>query len=201
MADIAQAIRAAVAGGHAAKLIGSATAIFEAGGKNFLSPASQSAVRAIAEKGAANVLAAATGPLLPPGLSPAKLIGSGARATAAVVKGGARIAAREIVKGAGKAAGIGFVIDGAVATVEGVMAMRAGTMDKDEAVKHVVTEAATGAVATGTGVLIGAGLVALTGGAAAPVVFAVGAIGAIGTKRVLKQWAGAAPAISVSARR
>lgn len=191
MADIAQAIRAAVAGGHAAKLIGSATALFEAGGKKLLSPASQSAVRTLAEKGAANVLAAATGPLLPPGLSPAKLIGSGARAAGAVVKGGARVAAREIAKGAGKAAGVGFVIDGAVATFEGVMAMRAGTMDKDQAVKHVVTEAATGAVATGTGVLLGAGLVALTGGAAAPVVFAVGALGAIGTKRVTKRMLGA----------
>ncbi len=188
MADIAQALRAAVAGGHAAKLIGSAAAIFEAGGKRLLSPASQSTMRVLAERGAANVLAAATGPLLPPGLSPAKLIGSGARATAAVVKGGARVAAREIAKGAGKAAGIGFVIDGAVATVEGVMAMRAGTMDKEQAVKHVVTEAATGAVATGAGVLLGTGLVALTGGAAAPVVFAVGAMGAIGAKRVLKQW-------------
>ena len=188
MADIAQAIRAAVAGGNAAKLIGSATAIFEAGGKHILSPASQSAVRAIAERGAVNALAVATGPLLPPGLTPTKLIGSGARAAGAVVKGGARIAAREIAKGAGKAAGIGFVLDGAIAAVEGVRAMRAGTMDKDQAVKHVVTEAATGAVATGTGVLLGAGLVALTGGAAAPVVFAVGAIGAIGTKRALTSW-------------
>ena len=41
-------------------------------------------------------------------------------------------------------------------------------------------------VATGTGVLLGAGLVALTGGVATPVVFAVGAIGALGTKRALR---------------
>lgn len=188
MADITQALRAAVAGGHAAKLIGSATALFEAGGKKLLSESAQSTVRSIAERGAASALAAATGPLLPPGLTPGRLLGSGARAAGAVVRGGARVAAREIVRGATRAAGIGLVIDGAVATVEGVLAMRAGRMDKDGLVRHVVTEAATGAAATGAGVLAGAGLVALTGGAAAPVVFAVGAVSAIGTKRALKGW-------------
>ena len=184
------ALRAAVAGGHAAKLIGSATAIFQAGGNKLLSEASQSAVRSLAEKGAERVMSAAAGPLLPPGLSPVKLIGSGARAGTAVVKGGARVAAREIAKGAGKAAGIGFVVDGAVASVEGVLAVRAGTMDKNQAVKHVAKEATTGAVATGAGVLLATGLVALTGGVAAPVVFAVGAIGSIGTKRALRRWVG-----------
>lgn len=185
---LGEALRAAVAGGHAAKLIGSATAIFQAGGNKLLSEAAQSTLRTAVEKTAENAIATATGALLPPGLSPTKLIGSGVRASATAVKGGARVAAREIAKGAGKAAGIGFVVDGAVASVEGVLAVRAGTMNKNEAVKHVAKEATTGAVATGAGVLLATGLVALTGGVAAPVVFAVGALGSIGTKRVLRRW-------------
>ena len=188
---LGEAFRGAIAGGHAAKLIGSATAIFKAGGNKVLSEATQSTLRAAVEKGAEKAIASATGALaLPAELSPMKLIGSGARATTAVVKGGARVAVREIAKGAGKAAGIGFVVDGAVATVEGVVAVRAGTMDKNAAVKHVAKEATTGAVATGAGVLLATGLVALTGGVAAPVVFAVGALGSIGTKRVLRRWVG-----------
>ena len=188
---LGEAFRGAIAGGHAAKLIGSATAIFKAGGNKVLSEATQSTLRAAVEKGAEKAIASATGALaLPAELSPMKLIGSGARATTAVVKGGARVAVREIAKGAGKAAGIGFVVDGAVATVEGVVAVRAGTMDKNAAVKHVAKEATTGAVATGAGVLLATGLVALAGGVAAPVVFAVGALGSIGTKRVLRRWVG-----------
>lgn len=189
-ASLGEAFRATIAGAQAAKLIGSATAIFKAGGNKLLSEGTRSTLRTLAEKSAEKAIATATGPLLPPGLSPLKLIGSGARATSAVVKGSARMAAREIATGAGKAAGIGFVVDGAVATVEGVLAVRAGEMDRSAAVKHVAKEATTGAVATGAGVLLGAGLVALTGGVAAPVVFAVGAIGSIGTKRALRRWVG-----------
>lgn len=185
---LGEALRAAVAGGQAAKLIGSATAIFKAGGNRLLSEAAQSTLRTAVEKTAEKAIATATGALLPKDLSPMKLIGSGARATSAVVKGGARVAAREIAKGAGRAAGIGFVLDGAVAGVEGVLAVRAGTMNKNEAVKHVAKEATTGAVATGAGVLLATGLVALTGGIAAPVAFAVGAIGSIGAKRALRRW-------------
>jgi hypothetical protein len=186
---LGEALRAAVAGGHAAKLIGSATAIFQAGGNRLLSESARSTLRIAVEKSAEKAIATATGALLLPSeLSPMKLIGSGARATSAVVKGGARVAAREIAKGAGRAAGIGFVVDGAVASVEGILAVRAGTMDKNEAVKRVAKEATTGAMATGAGVLLATSLVAITGGVAAPVVFAVGAIGAIGTKRALRRW-------------
>jgi hypothetical protein len=197
---VGEALRAAVAGGHAAKLIGSATAIFQAGGNKLLSAAAQSTLRTAVEKGAEKAIATATGAFaLPAELSPRKLIGSGARATTAVVKGGARVAVREIAKGTGKAAGIGFVVDGAVATVEGVVAVRAGTMDRNEAMKHVAKEATTGAIATGAGVLLATGLVALTGGVAAPVVFAVGAVGSIGTKRVLRKWIGGSNPIIVTA--
>jgi hypothetical protein len=189
-AHLREVFRATIAGAQAARLIGSATAIFKAGGNKLLSEASQSALRNVVEIGAARAIAAATAPLLPPALSPVKLIRSGARATSAVVKSSARLAAREIAKGTGKAAGVGFVIDGAVATIEGVVAVRAGTMDRNEAMKHVAKEAATGAVATGAGVLLGTSLVALTGGVGAPVVFAVGAVGSIGAKRALRRWVG-----------
>lgn len=185
---MADTLRAAIAGGQAAKLASAATAIFEAGGKRILSESSKSAVRALAEKGAQRALAAATGPLLPPGLSPSQILAGGARATAVAVRGGVRTAAREIAKGAGKAAGIGFVVDGAIATVESVLAVRDGRLDKGQAAMYVAQEATTGAIATGAGVLLGTGLVAFTGGFAAPVVFAVGAIGSVGTKRVLTRW-------------
>ena len=99
-----------------------------------------------------------------------------------------RMAAKQVLKGAGKAAGIGFVIDGAVAGFEAIVALRNGSTDRKTAIRHVATEATTGAIATGTGVLIGASLVALTGGIAAPVVFAVGAVGSIGTKRLLRRY-------------
>ncbi len=98
-----------------------------------------------------------------------------------------RVAGKELLKGAGKAAGIGFLFDGAVAGFEAVVAVRNGSSDRASAVKHVAKEATTGAVATGAGVLLGAGLVALTGGVAAPVVFAVGAIGSIGAKQLLRR--------------
>lgn len=102
----------------------------------------------------------------------------------------ARSAARPVLRGASRAAAIGFVVDGAVAGIEAVIAVRNGTTDRDTAMRHVAKEAASGAVATGAGVLAGAALVALTGGIAAPVVFAVSAAGSIGAKRVVRRWLG-----------
>lgn len=60
-------------------------------------------------------------------------------------------------------------------------------MDTRGAATYVAKEAATGAIATGAGVLLGAGFVALTGAMAAPVVFAVGALGSIGMKKLLRR--------------
>jgi len=79
------------------------------------------------------------------------------------------------------------VIDGAVASLEAAVAVRSGAMDRRTAAVHVATEAATGAASTAAGVLLGAGLVALTGGIGAPVVFAIGALGAIGAKQLLRR--------------
>ena len=205
---MADSLRAAIAGGEAAKLLVSSASIFEAGGKHLLSASAQKAVRRVAEQGATRAIAMATGPVLESasglaiGMGGAKAVVSiGTKAAfpfaattsagRSVVMGAGkqamRTATKEILKGAGKAASIGFVLDGAVATFEAIVAVRSGSTDKKTAVKYVAKEATTGAIATGAGVLLGAGLVALTGGLAAPVVFAVGALGSIGTKRLLQR--------------
>lgn len=205
--EMADSLRAALAGGEAAKLLTSSTALFEAGGKHVLSAATQKAVREVAERGASGAIAIAAGPVLQSAadLASRPLTALGTRAGAAMslrssVAAGAgkqlakgagkeaiRIAGKQVLKGAGRAAAIGFVLDGAVAGFEAVVAVRNGSSDTKTAIKHVAKEATTGALATGAGVLLGAGLVALTGGMAAPVVFAVGAIGSIGTKRLLRR--------------
>ena len=205
--NIAESLRAALAGGEAAKLIASSAALFEAGGKHMLSAGAQKAVREVAERGAARAIAMTTGPILESaGSLAAKPLNAmttkagaalGMKQSAGVAAGGAlakgvgkqamRMAGKQVLKGAGKAAGIGFVLDGAVAGVEAIIAVRNGSTDRRSAAIHVVKEATTGAIATGAGVLLGAGLVALTGGIGAPVVFAVGALGSIGAKRLLRR--------------
>jgi hypothetical protein len=198
---VGDSLRAAIAGGEAARVLASSTALFEAGGKLVLSAAAKHAVREVAERGAASAIAVATGPVLG-SLTTKPLLTLSAKALGAPVasatrqvalgvgKQALRAASKEILKGAGKAAGIGFVLDGAIATYEAVIAVRNGSSDKKTAVKHVAKEATTGAIATGTGVLLGVGLVALTGGIGAPVVFAVGALSSIGTKRLLRRVVG-----------
>ena len=198
---MADSLRAAIAGGGAAKLLGASVSIFEAGGKYLLSASTQRAVRAVAERGAKGAILLATGPVLESASGLAKGMGgakaalslgskaaTGARAVAmGAGKQAMTVASRAILKGAGKAAGIGFVLDGAVASYEAILAVRNGSSDNKTAVKYVLKEATTGAIATGAGVLLGASLVALTGGLAAPVVFAAGALGSIGTKRLLRR--------------
>jgi hypothetical protein len=190
--SVGDAVRSVIAGGAAARVIASSVALFEAGGKLLLDEGTKSVLRGAAERGAESALAFAAGPLLGPATMLAKkpigLLANAGKAARAAAPLAARAAGKEILKGAGKAAGIGLAIDGAVASVEAVIAVRDGSMDRTSAVGYVATEAATGAVATGAGVLLGAGLVALTGGAAAPVVFAVGALGSIGTKRLLRRF-------------
>lgn len=189
--SVGDAIRSIVAGAGATQLLSSSVALFEAGGKLVLDSGAQSFVRNAAEKGAEKALAFAAGPLLGPAKmfanKPIGLLASASKAVRASAPVAARVAGRQLLKGAGKAAGIGFVIDGAVAGVEAASAVRSGSMDRKDAATYVAKEAATGAIATGAGVLLGAGLVALTGGVAAPVVFAVGALGSIGTKRILRK--------------
>lgn len=190
--SFSDALRAVIAGGGAAKAIGAAGALFEAGGKLVLNESAKHTLRSAAEKGAESALALAAGPLLGAATEMAKkpvtLLASGAKSARAIAPVAAKAAGKELLKGAGKAASIGLVVDGAVAGVEAIAAVRSGEMNRGDAALYVAKEAATGAVATGAGVLIGAGLVALTGGVAAPVVFAVGALGSVGTKRLLRRF-------------
>ena len=199
--EMTDSLRAAVAGGEAARLIASSAKLFEAGGKHVLSAGAQEVVKKAAERGATSAVLMATGPVLESAAGMARGMDAAATALslgAKTAKGaktlavGAgkqafRIASKEVLKGAGKAAGIGFLIDGAVAGFEAVMAVKNGSTDRVSAAKYVAKEATTGALATGAGVLVGAGLVALTGGVAAPVVFAVGAVSSLGTKRLLRR--------------
>ena len=196
LSDYAHSFRAAIAGGEAAKLISSSAALFEGGGKLVLSEGAKQAVRQVAERGASRAIAMSAGPILASAGSlaakPVLALTTKAGAASVMAKGvgkhALRAAGTQVLKGAGKAAGIGFVLDGAVASVEAIVAVRNGSTDRRSAAIHVVKEATTGAIATGAGVLLGAGIVALTGGLAAPVVFAVGALGSIGTKRLLRHY-------------
>lgn len=172
---VVESLRASVAGEAAVKAATAALAIFRRGGHRALGEGGRAVVRDAAERMAK---AAAI-----PALAAAEA--APALAAKGVAIASARVALREIARGTGRAAGIGFVLDAGLATVTAVRSVRAGTMDTKAAARHVALEGATGAVATGAGVLLGAGLVALTGGIAAPVVFAVGALGSTGVKRVL----------------
>lgn len=199
--SVGNAIRAVIAGSAATKVIGASVSLFEAGGKLVLDEGSRNVLRTAAERGAEKALAIAAGPLLGPATAfakrPVALLAQGAKASKAIAPLAAKAAGREILKGAGRAAGIGFVIDGAVAGVEAASAMRSGTMDGKKAATYVAKEATTGAIATGTGMLLAAGLVAVTGGIAAPVVFAVGALGSIGTKQLLRRLTNRAEKVEV----
>jgi hypothetical protein len=206
--NIVDSLRAAIAGGEAVKVLAASTALFEAGGKHVLSEGTKRAVREVAERGAARAIAIATNPVLESAASLAgkPLAAITKRAGAALgVEGAAaasasktvaaglgkqamRAAGKQVLRGAGKAAGIGFLLDGAIASVEAITAVRNGSSDRKTAAIHVAKEATTGALATGTGVLLGAGLVALTGGIAAPVVFAASALGTVGAKQLLRRF-------------
>jgi hypothetical protein len=98
-----------------------------------------------------------------------------------------KTAAKEVLKGVGRAAGIGFVIDGVFGGVKAALAYKNGEMTRKEAAIHTGKEAATGALATGAGVALVAGLVAVTGAVTAPLAFVVAAGAAIGTKHGLRR--------------
>ena len=192
-------LRGVIAGGGAADLFGASAAIFAAAGKDVLSASAQQAVRNVAERVAKGALASVTGPILASATRLAEGIRSAEAAVRAdgprsVVIGAGKLAVRgagkEILKGAVKSASIGFMLDGAMATIDAVVAVRNGSSTTRSALKYVTKEAATGAIAAGAGVLLGASLVALTGGVAVPVVFAVGALGSIGAKRFLRRIVG-----------
>ncbi|WP_437676482.1 hypothetical protein [Sorangium sp. So ce131] len=205
MSSLRNKILGSVAGSGAVAVRGSAEALFAGAGKGLLDEGAREGLRRVLVDNTTAVVDA-----LAPGLSLAREGGAQAGALGvteaarqvgqAALAEGAPVAAaraltrevmkaagREVLKGAGKAAGIGFVVDGAFGAYAGLTAYQRGEMTKQQALVHTAQEASTGAVATGAGVLLAAGLVAVTGGAAAPIVFAVGAGGAIGAKQLLRR--------------
>jgi hypothetical protein len=189
-------IRANVAGAEAMAVRTAAETLFETGGKAILAEGAQKAIRELAESSAKAILGTFAPTALARVAGAAELAASTVQSTAmelakgagkAVVREAGKSAVKEVLKGAGKAAGVGFVVDGVFGGVEAAMAYRKGTMTGKEAAVHVSTEAGTGALATGAGVAVAAGVVALTGGLAAPVVFVIGAGAAIGAKQGLRR--------------
>ncbi|NUQ75366.1 MAG: hypothetical protein HUU21_17595 [Polyangiaceae bacterium] len=188
-------IRANVAGAEAVAIRGAAETLFETGGKRLLAEGAQKAIRELAENSAKAILGSFAPTALARALGAAELTTATVQSAAtelakgagkAVVRETGKAAMKEVLKGAGKAAGVGFVVDGVFGGVEAALAYKKGTMTGKEAAVHISTEAGTGALATGAGVAVAAGIVALTGGLAAPVVFVIGAGSAIGAKQGLK---------------
>ena len=92
--------------------------------------------------------------------------------------------ARQVLHTAGRAAGIALLLDGGLAAAEAATAVNEGTMSFNEAIIHVAKEGATGAIATGFGILVAGGVVGLTGGLASPVASTI----ALGTALTARKW-------------
>lgn len=181
---------------------GAAAALFSAGGRHVLSEGAKVAVRATAEAGANKMLGGGARGIVSfvakrlSGGAVRGALGEAAGAAAAssakelaksTTREVAKAAGKQVFRGVGRAAGLGFVLDGAIAGVEAVVAYRAGTVSREQAAKHVAKEATTGALATGAGVLLGAGLVALTGPVSVPTLVVVGAAGSLGAKSLFRR--------------
>lgn len=104
-------------------------------------------------------------------------------------KGITKVAVQQIARGIGRASLAGFVVDGALGSVEAYRAYRAGEMSSSEALRHVGVEGVTGAIACGAGVALAAGAVVLTGGLAPSAMLAIGAVGSTGIKYGLRRLA------------
>ncbi len=178
------AVRGAVAGSGAASVRAAAQALFDAGGNKVLPVVVQRAVRSTVERQASRLL---TGAGLLEHASAAGRFVEKSRARTAILHG-ARAAGRQVFRSVGAAAAVGALVDGGFATVEAVKSVRAGSMTQNQAVVHVAREAGTGALATAAGTATAALLVAMTGGIAAPALFAVAAVVSIGAKMGLDGW-------------
>ncbi|HEX3343747.1 MAG TPA: hypothetical protein VHS09_04200 [Polyangiaceae bacterium] len=178
------AVRGAVAGSGGASIRAAAQALFDAGGNKVLPTAVQRAVRSTVERPASKLLTGAG--LLEHASAAGRLMDRGT--TRAAVSHGARAAGRQVFRSVGAAAAVGALVDGGWATMQAVKGVRAGSMTEREAVAHVAREAGTGALATAAGTATAALLVAMTGGIAAPALFAVAAVTSIGAKLGLDGW-------------
>ena len=187
--SVGDAIGAMIAGDSAARVTSSSAALFAAGGRALLDERTRMLVRTTVQRGAERAFGYAADPLLGPATT-ARLPGMVAEAVdvaSAARPLAVRAAAKEVLKGVGRAGGFGFAIDGAIATLEAVSAVRDGSMDRTGAAMHIARRGVAGGASTGAGVLLGASVVALTGRVAAPVVFAVAAFGAMSAKRLLRR--------------
>ena len=166
-----------------------AQALYEAGGKRVLAEAVQSAVRKACTRGALDVVSVMAPTILIEGVSettaaamPSVLRQLTVATGKAAAGETARMAGKQILRGAVRVGGVGMLIDGAFGVVAGIRGYRGGTMTGKQAALHTATEAGTGAVSSATGVALAAGVIALTGTLAAPAVIAIGAGGALATK-------------------
>jgi hypothetical protein len=161
-----------------------AQALFDAGGNKVLPVVVQRAVRSTVERQASRLLTGAG--LLEHASAAGRLIDRNTARSAMLH--GARAAGRQVARSIGAAAAVGALVDGGWATVQAVKGVRGGSMTQKEAVVHVAREAGTGALATAAGTATAAALVAMTGGIAAPALFAVAAVVSIGAKMGLDGW-------------
>lgn len=177
------ALRAMFAGARGVALRPIAQRLYDLGGRTLLPAAAQQVVRGALETEATRLFAGAG--LLVEGASAAKMLGAAKSATpapTAIATATARAAGQQMLRGVGRAAGIGALIDGAWGTAEAVYRYRKGTMNARDACVHVAKEAGTGAAATAAGAAAAALVVTMTGGVALPAVFMVGAVTSIGAK-------------------
>lgn len=181
-------VMGAIAGQAALGVQHAAQALYEAGGKRLLGQTLQAGVQRICTRGALDTITVLAPTLLVEGAAeaaasavpPALRALTVATGTAAVQT--AKAAGAQVLRGALRAGGVGLVIDGALGAVTGLWAYRRGSMTGKQVCMHTMTEAGTGAMSTATGVALAAGVIALTGGLAAPTVLAIGAGGALATK-------------------
>lgn len=187
--SVGDAVGAMIAGGSAARVMSASAALFDAGGRALLDERTKRLVRNTAQRGAERAFGSAAAPLLGPATTarlPA-MIAEAVEVASATRPLAVRAAANEVLKGAARAGGFGFAIDGAIATLEALSAVRDGSMDRRGAAMHIARRGFAGGASTGAGALLGVSVVALTGRVAAPVVFAVAAFGAMTAKRLLRR--------------
>jgi len=185
------ALRAMIAGARGVALRPIAQRLYELGGRAVLPPVAQGAIRGALETEATRLFAGAG--LLVEGASvmkslPGRLASETTKTVAATT---AKAAGQQLLKGIGRAAGVGALIDGAWGAAEAGYRYKKGTMTARQAAVHVAKEAGTGAAATAAGAAAAALVVTMTGGVAIPAVFMVGAITSIGAKVGLTRWIGA----------
>ena len=192
-ASVAHKMRAGVAGAESVACKAAAEILFETGGKKILTEASKDMLRSSVVEGTEKVLSTVAPEL---GRKAAGVIGKGGAKTLAktagetavcesgkaVARESAKAASRTILRSAGRAAGLGAIIDGGFGLAEGVYRYSKGEMDAGEACIHAGKEAGKGAAASVAGVALAAGVVALTGGLAVPLVFSIGAGTSIAAK-------------------